>query len=161
MQRYLSEGAKNATISKLETDDKFDDNKFQYTMEFDSRDYGQLMQDRLLVFGPAVVRPAAPEFAPNAERSEPILLLAKVYRKHVNIQLPTGFSVDEMPQPFKAEADFAKLTLTFKNEGNQLVMDEELRTNAVTLPADQYAKVKKFFDDFQGADSQKMVLVKN
>ena len=40
-------------------------------------------------------------------------------------------------------------------------MDEELRTEAVTLPASDYSKVKKFFDNVYGASNQNAVLVKN
>jgi hypothetical protein len=161
MQRFINERAKGAAISKLETEDKFDDNKFQYKMDFDSHSYAQLMQNRLLVFAPTVVRSSAPEFTQNAGRSEPILLRAGVYRKHVRINLPAGFTIDEMPEPFKAESEFAKLSMTFKSEAGQIVMEEEIRTEAVTLTPDQFAKVKKFFDDFHGADNQKTVLAKN
>jgi predicted enzyme related to lactoylglutathione lyase len=40
-------------------------------------------------------------------------------------------------------------------------MDEELRVETATLPAGEYARVKKFFDNVFGADAQNVVLVKN
>ncbi len=160
MQRLINQRAKGAIISKLETEDRFDDNNFQYKLDFDSHSYAQVMQ-RLLVFAPSIAMAAAPEFAQNAERSEPILLRARIYREHVRIQLPPGFAIDEMPEPFKAESEFAKASMTFKSEAGQLLMEEDLRTEAVTLSPDQFTKVKKFFDNFHGADNQKAVLVKN
>lgn len=42
-----------------------------------------------------------------------------------------------------------------------LTMTEELRTEAVTLPPDEFEKVKKFFDNCHGADRQNAVLTKN
>ena len=161
MQRLINGRAKGAVISKLETEDRFENNNFQYKVDFDSHSYAQVMQDRLLVFAPSIGISSAPEFAQNADRSEPILLRARVYREHVRIQLPPGFTVDEMPEPFRAETEFAKLSMTFKSEAGQFVMEEDLRTEAVTLSPDQFVKVKKFFDDFHGADNQKAVLVKN
>ena len=86
---------------------------------------------------------------------------AGLYRKQVSIRLPEGFSVDEMPEPLKSESGFASFSLTFHREPGRLVMQEELRTEAVTLPAGQYSEVKKFFDTFSGADNQNAVLVKN
>jgi len=40
-------------------------------------------------------------------------------------------------------------------------MEEELKTEGMTLPAERYGDVKKFFDEFNGADQQQAVLIKN
>jgi hypothetical protein len=40
-------------------------------------------------------------------------------------------------------------------------MEEDLKTQGVTLPPDRYKEIKKFFDRFNGADQQQAVLVKN
>jgi hypothetical protein len=161
MHQLLSERAKGVTIDKLDTEDLFERNQFRLKIDFTSQGYAQLMQQRLLVFTPSVVMPSAPIFSQNAKRTEPIVLRAAVYRKQVRIKLPEGFSVDEMPEPRKSEAEFASFSLTFRQEPSQLVMQEELRTEAVTLPAEQYSVVKKFFDTFGTADNQNAVLVKN
>jgi hypothetical protein len=84
-----------------------------------------------------------------------------VYRKTVSVKLPEGFTVDEMPSPFHEESDFGKFRIAYRQEAGQLIVEEELRTEAVTLPASDYAKVKKFFDNVYGANSQNAVLVKN
>ncbi|MFL6463932.1 MAG: hypothetical protein ACJ73N_05935 [Bryobacteraceae bacterium] len=51
--------------------------------------------------------------------------------------------------------------LTFEQKPGELVIEEDLKTEAVTLPPDQYREVKMFFDQFSGADHQQAVLVKN
>ena len=163
-QRFLNGTAKGATISKLTPQDHFDQNKFDLAVEFDSHDYAQLMQGRLLVFNPSVVeipRSVAPTFPKDEKRVGPIILTAGLYRKTVRVKLPAGFAVDEAPTPFKFDSDFAKFSLVYKQEPGMLIMTEELRTDAATLPPEQFEKVKKFFDNCRGADRQNAVLVKN
>ena len=161
MERYLSGYAKGASVAKVDARDSFDQNRFSASLNFTSEHYAQLMQDRMLVFNPAMIEPAAARFPVVKERLEPIILNGKVYRKRVIVTLPPGFTVDEMPSPFTAEVPFARFTVAYRQESGQLVMDEELRTETVTLPATDYPKVKKFFDNVFGADSQNAVLIKN
>jgi hypothetical protein len=161
MERYLNYYAKAAMISKLEAHDAFDQNTFSASIDFESADYAQLMQGRLLVFDPSVIPPSARHFPAEESRDQPIVLNGRVYRKKVNIKVPDGFTVDEMPSPLHAEAPFAKFNIAYRQEAGRIVVDEELRTEAVTLPAADYAKVKKFFDNVYGANNQQAVLVKN
>ena len=161
LQRYVDRLAKGAEISKFEAQDSFDEDRFQVALDFSSAAYGQLMQNRLLVFMPSVLDTTMPRFAQTTTRSAPIVLQARVYRKRVSLKLPAGFTVDEMPDPAHLTSGFGKFDITFRQEQDRLVLEEELSTQAVTLPATEYAKVKRFFDDALGADHQKAVLVKN
>lgn len=161
MARYLSGYAKGASVAKAEARDSFDRNQFSASLNFTSEHYAQLMQSRMLVFNPAVMEPAATRFPVVKERLEPILLNGKIYRKHVAIKLPPGFTVDEMPSSFADKAPFAQFSVAYRQEPGRLIMDEELRVETITLPAADYEKVKKFFDNVFGADSQNAVLVKN
>jgi len=77
------------------------------------------------------------------------------------VKLPAGFTMDEMPQPFKTTTDFGNYSVTYRQENGTLYMDEEFRTEAVTLPPADYGQVKKFFDSFTGADRQQAVLVRS
>lgn len=163
-QRNLGDRAKGAVISKIVPEDHFDQNKFDLKIDFDSPSYGQTMQNRLLVFNPAVLaipRFIAPPFPKDEKRVSPIVLRAALYRKVVRVKLPAGFTVDETPTAAKFESDFGKFSVSFKQEPGLLTMTEELRTEAVTLPPDQFEKVKKFFDNCHGADRQNAVLVKD
>jgi transglutaminase-like putative cysteine protease len=161
MERYLNFYAKGAAITKIEAHDAFDQNTFFSSVDFESAGYGQIMQNRLLVFNPTVIEPSARHFSAAKERNEPIVLNGRTYRKEVSLKLPEGFTVDEMPEPFKAESPFATFHIAYRQEPGQLIVEEELKTESVTLPASDYAKVKKFFDNVYGANNQKAVLVKN
>jgi hypothetical protein len=161
MERYLAFYAHSATVNKVEALDAFDQDSFMSRVEFQSHNYGQLMQGRLLVFNPSVTEPSASHFTVAKDRQLPVVLNARVYRKQVTVTLPDGFTVDEMPSPYQAETPFAKFKIEFRQEPGKLTVVEELRTEAVTLPASEYGKVKQFFDNVYGANNQSAVLVKN
>lgn len=160
LEQSLGRTLRSAAISNVQVQDVFDDNSFRVKTDLSSQAYGQLMQRRLLVFGASVLEPPGPAFAHNSNRTEPILLRPAVYRKHVKIRLPQGFSIDEMPDSVKKDSDFARFSISYKHEGDDLLVEEELRTEQVTLPAGDYQRVKKFFDTFDGADQQQAVLLK-
>jgi Domain of Unknown Function with PDB structure (DUF3857)/Transglutaminase-like superfamily len=161
LERSLARTVKAAAISNLNVQDAFEENVFHMKLDLASQGYGQLMQDRLLVFSPSILEPPGPNFSHRLKRTAPIVLRAAMYRKHTRVQLPPGFTVDEMPEAAQMESGFARFSLVFHQEADALVVDEELTTEAVTLPAEEYANVKKFFDRFDGADQQRAVLVKN
>ncbi len=163
-QRALNENAKGSVISKITPEDHFEQNGFDLTLDFESGDYAQLMQNRLMVFSPAVLeisRWVSPVFPKDEKRAGPVVLRATVYRKTVRVKLPDGFTVDEAPVPANYESNFGKFSLNFKQEAGTLIMTEELRTEAATVPAEDFAALKKFFDNCRGADHQSVVLAKN
>ena len=161
VEELFAQRIKGVTISKLDSEDQFNENSFRLHVELESPLYGQVMQGQLLVFNPSVIESAHPIFPVNSVRTEPIVLRAESYRKHVHIKLPDGFIVDEMPVPVKQQTPWGQFSLTFEQKGGELVVEEELKTEAATVPPEQYREVKRFFDGFRGADHQQAVLVKN
>ena len=81
-------------ISKITPQDFFEQNKFDLTLDFDSGDYAQLMQDRLLVFNPSVVElpsSIAPAFPKDEKRVGPSRLGCRAHiAKTVRVKLPAG-----------------------------------------------------------------------
>jgi transglutaminase-like putative cysteine protease len=158
---FFSERASGITLSKLDSSDQFDENNFRLNLAAGSPAYGQLMQRRLLVFNPSILQPDRRMFPVNETRAEPIVLRAETYRKHVRIKLPAGFTIDELPQAVKRHSEWGEFSITFEQKAGELLMEEDLKIDAATLPPDHYKEVKKFFDEFSGADQQQAVLLKN
>src|SRR5262249_25542197 len=107
------------------------------------------------------LQPDRPVFTVNGSRTEPIILRAESYRKHIHIKLPDGFTVDELPTAVKKKSEWGGFSLSFEQKAGELVVEEDWKTEASTSPPGEYKEVKQFFDQSGGADQQQAVLVKN
>ena len=160
IERWLTSGATSAKLSKMEPEDNAVDGRFTLNVEFSANQYAQLMQDRLLVFKPAVVsrREGLSLTAPT--RKHPVVLEANVYSETVNVKLPAGFAVDEVPDPVKLETAFGTYVTSYEVKNNQLVFKRQLSQQATTIAPADYAKVRKFFESIRAAENAPVVLAR-
>jgi len=160
IERWLTTGATAARLKKIEPTDNASDGKFTLNLEFSANQYGQLMQNRLLVFKPAVVSRREDLSLTAAERKHPVVLRANAYSETIKVQLPAGFAVDEMPDPVKIETAFGSYTTSYEVVNGELVFKRQLSQRATTIPAAQYDVVRKFFESIRAAENAPVVLAR-
>jgi transglutaminase-like putative cysteine protease len=160
IERWLTAGATSARLDKIEPSDNHGDGKFTLNVEFSAKSYGQLMQDRLLVFKPAVVSRRESLSLTAPLRRHPVVLRANSYSETVKVQLPAGFAVDEVPDPVKLETSFGTYTTSYEVVGGDLVFKRQLSQKATTIPAAQYESVRKFFESIRAAENAPVVLAR-
>jgi hypothetical protein len=160
IERWVTTGAAAAHLDKIEPTDSPAEGRFALNIEFSAKSYGQLMQDRLLVFKPAVVsrREALTLTAPR--RKYPIVLQSNAYSETVRVKLPVGFDVDEMPDALKIETTFGSYTTSYENKDGELVFKRRLSQRAMTIPAEQYDVVRNFFERIRAAEQAPVVLAR-
>jgi hypothetical protein len=78
----------------------------------------------------------------------------------VRIKLPTGFEVDELPDALKLDTAFGNYASTYEVKDGQLVFTRTLTQRATTIPADQYATVRNFYERIRAAEQSPVVLAK-
>ncbi|HSK62354.1 MAG TPA: DUF3857 domain-containing protein [Pyrinomonadaceae bacterium] len=161
IEHWLTAGATSARLNKIEPADNHGDGKFTLNVEFSARAYGQLMQDRLLVFKPAVVSRREGLTLTAPQRRHPVVLRANAYSETVKVQLPVGFAVDEVPDPVKLETAFGSYTTSYEVVGGELVFKRQLSQKATTIPAAQYESVRKFYESIRAAENAPVVLARN
>ena len=147
-------------MSKIEPNDNVANGRFDLNVEFTAPFYGQLMQNRLLVFKPALVSRREGTSFTAIERKHPVVLRATAYSETVTVQLPSGFAVDEVPDPVKLETSFGTYKTSYEVKGSELIFKRQLSQQAVTIPASDYAIVKKFFESIRAAENAPVVLAK-
>jgi hypothetical protein len=129
-------------------------------VEFAASFYGQLMQNRLLVFKPALVSRRDFTSLDKSARLRPVQLRARAFTEKVSVKLPAGFIVDETPDAVKMETPFGAYTASYESKDGYLIYSRSLVQQAATVPASQYAAVREFFDRIREAEQNPVVLAR-
>ena len=160
IESWLTAGATSARLNKIEPTDRAGDGQFTLNVEFSAKAYGQLMQDRLLVFKPAVVSRRENLALTASKRKHPVVLRANAYSETVKVQLPAGFEVDEVPDAVKIETPFGSYMTSYEVVSGELVFKRQLSQHAMTIPAAQYDVVRKFYESIRAAENAPVVLAR-
>jgi hypothetical protein len=160
IDRWISRGAAGAKSTKITPTDNHDEGRFDLKVEFTANSYAQLMQQRLMVFKPAVVGRLDRLSFGDGQRLNPYLIDASSYSENVRIKLPEGFSVDEIPESAKIESEFGKYDVAFSVADGHLLVTRSLELNRATVPADKYASVRSFFGKMHALEQSPVVLIK-
>jgi hypothetical protein len=73
-------------------------------------------------------------------------------RDKVVIEIPEGYSAEQLPDNVTIDIGAARYDATFVREGRRIIYERRLSVNAIVFPADQYSTVKSFFDRVYHAD---------
>jgi hypothetical protein len=160
VERWITRGATGAKVSKVEPADDREAGRFALDVDFTAASYGQLMQGRLLVFKPAIVsRRESLDFTGGA-RKHPVVLESHAFNETVSVKLPAGFDVDELPDAVKLDAPFGTYSASYEVKDGQLRFNRHFVQRAATIPAEQYAQVRGFFERIRAAEQSPVVLAK-
>ena len=160
IERWLSSGATAAKIANIEAADHAADGRFALDFDFTVPGYGQVMQNRLLVFKPAVVSRTESLALTAAQRKHPVVIHARSYSETATVKLPAGFAVDELPDPVKLDTPFGSFSTSYEAKDGQLIFKRTLIQRPMTIAPDQYATVRNFYEKIRAAESSPVVLAR-
>lgn len=160
IEGWLSRGAGASKLIKLTPTDRQADASFDMDVEFSASQYGQLMQGRLLVFKPAIANRSDRLYLTEKLRTHPVMLESNSFAENVTVNLPTGFTVDEMPDAVSLQTPFGKYSTTYQVTGSKLVYTRSLTVNRSTVPVEKYNDVRDFFSKIRDAEQSPVVLIK-
>jgi hypothetical protein len=160
VQNWITRGATGAKVSKVEPVDGHAEGRFSLDVDFAAAGYGQLMQNRLLIFKPAIVERRESLMLTGGARKHPVVLGSQSYTETVRVTLPAGFDVDELPDAVKLDASFGSYTTTYAVKEGRLHYTRAFVQRASTIPADRYAEVRGFFERIRAAEQSPVVLAK-
>jgi hypothetical protein len=66
----------------------------------------------------------------------------------------------KMPDPVKLDASFGTYQTSYEVKNGELVLTRSLAQRASTIPADQYTKVRSFFERIRAAEQAPVVLAR-
>jgi hypothetical protein len=160
VERWLISSAPGSKISKLEPVDDAAQGRFALNVAFAAPGYAQLMQNRLLVFKPAIVSRRESLSLTDAKRSHPVVLISNAYSETVRVKLPAGFDVDELPDAVKLDTAFGVYNTSYDVKDGQLTFKRSLVQHGMTVPVEQYAAVRSFFEKIRAAEQSQVVLAR-
>ena len=160
VERWLATGATGSRVSKVEPLDEAAQGRFGLNISFAAPGYAQLMQNRLLVFKPAIVERGEWLSLNDLKRSQPVVLTSSSYSETVRVKLPDGFEVDELPDPVKLDTAFGIYNTSYDVKDGQLTFKRSLIQRAMTVPVEQYAAVRSFFEKMRAAEQAPVVLAR-
>ncbi len=160
IEGWVNAGATAARVTKVEPRDDRTEGRFDLDVEFTATGYGQLMQERLLVFKPAIVSRRETLYLTDAKRKHPVVLTSNSYSETVRVKLPSGFAVDEMPDPVKLDTAFGSYATSYEVKDGVLIFSRKLVQRATTIPVEQYNSVRSFFERIRAAEQAPVVLIR-
>jgi hypothetical protein len=160
IEGWVVRGISSARVGRITPVDKHEENQFDLDIELKAPLYGQLMQDRLLVFKPVVVDRLNSLWLTENTRTHPVVMEANAFNETATFKLPAGFAVDEMPDPITLETPFGKYSTSYEVAGGNLIFKRSLVLNSATIPVEKYPTVKDFFVKIRSAEQAPVVLLK-
>ncbi len=160
IESWISRGMSGAQVVKIVPSDTPTEGKFDLSVDFKVAFYGQVMQNRLLVFKPALVGRLDRLTFTESKRFNSIILDSEAYSETVKVSLPKGFIVDEMPDAVNIETPFGKYTANYEVKDEQLLFTRSLTLLRTSIPADKYDLVKNFFGKIRAAEQSPVVLLR-
>ncbi len=160
IEGWLTRGATAANLIKLTPKDQHAAAGFDMDVEFSAPRYGQLMQNRLLVFKPAIVNRTSSVYLTEKTRTHPVMLDSNSFKETVTFNLPKGFIVDEMPDLVNLETAFGKYTTNYEVKDGKLIFVRALTTTRMSVPAEKYNAVRDFYSKMLEAEQSPVVLMR-
>jgi len=160
IEGWLTRGSTGAQLVDVKSNDRQSEAGFDLDVEFSAPSYGQLMQNRLLVFKPVIVGRRNGIVLTEPKRNHPVELDSNAMKETIVFTLPQGFIVDEMPDAVKLETPFGKYAASYEMKNGKLYFSRSLTTKRATVAVENYKSVKDFYAKILSAEQSPVVLLK-
>ena len=164
LKRQFEEGLSyrlgGLSLDRIVPSDHLGDDQLQLNMDVTVKQFGQMLQGRVLMVSPGTLGRRSEYTFPAKLRTEPVRLNAEAFRDSVTIEAPPNFKVDELPDPVQLTSAYGSYKATWKVEGNEILFEQSLEVKNTIAPAADYAKIRQFFEHVDEAQNSAVVLVK-
>ena len=160
IERLVANSLGNFQLDKYELVNASDiDQDLIIRFNFSAAHYAKNAGSMLLV-RPRVLGELAGPWDPNKPRHYAYEFRAPFLdRDSVEISLPEGFQVDELPDPAKVTFPFAEYVSKTESSGGVLKYTREYKQTATQVPMDHMDELKKFFSQIN-LDEKNMAVLK-
>ncbi len=160
LENWLTRGATAAKLVDFASKDNHLDATFDLNVEFSAASYGQLMQNRLLIFRPAIVNRSRSIYLTEKERTHPVSLNSSSFVETATFDLPEGFAVDEVPDTVDLKTSFGNYSTSYEVKDGKLIYKRTMITKRTVVPTENYGKVRDFYKKILDSEQSPVVLLR-
>jgi hypothetical protein len=157
IERWVGQSVPGAATSGIEIQDS--DAVFTLKGRFASAAFAQRPQPRMLIFPAALLRQNDIRLTEKT-RKYPIVIDADALDETVQIKLPGDFKIDEIPPPVHIDTTFGRYDASWKADGDGVIFKRTFVMPAQTVPAAQYADLKRFIDSVAASAGSPIVMLR-
>ncbi len=162
IERFVGGNLSNVQVDNLELVNANDTDKDLIIRYKITADHYAKTVGALLLVRPRVLGELAGGWDPNKPRHYAYDFPAPFLSSdQVEISLPDGFKVDELPDPAKASFPFGTYTSSAENVGNILKYHREYRVTTTQVPFERISDLAKLFSSINIDEKAQAVLKKN
>lgn len=156
--KQLSDSFRGAAVLEKKTEDDLVAGRCALVFKCTQKRFAQSLPGNITVVKLDVLsRHLLPAF-PEKVRYRPIDLPPLVINDEVVFELPPDQAVEELPASTKLDSPYGNYALTSSVEQGTVVLRRTITFNKVTVPVDDYEKLKKFLSDIARADRSSVLL---
>jgi transglutaminase-like putative cysteine protease len=166
LERAYSRRLGGVTLDKISPADHAPEDRMDLAVDLGVSQFGQFMQQKMLILKPGVLTPDTDYVFSNKERKLPVRLESRLRQDSVVIQLPAGFAVDELPEPIEIDSPYGVYHASWKvssekTNNHSVTFEQSLEIKETLAAPGEYTKVKDFFDKVLGGQSAPVILLKH
>jgi hypothetical protein len=161
LERFLGGFLTGFSLEKSEAENlEHNDQDLILKYKFSARSYAKNAGPLLLV-RPRVLGALEFQWMTDKPRKFPIEFEAASHETDVfEIELPTGFGVDELPGPVKIDVGFAQYESKTEVQGQMLRYSRDYTVNQLQIPTTEEAKLRRLFTTIYSDERNSAVLKK-
>jgi len=154
----LGESLKGSKIQNGKREDDLPDGCCGVSFEFSNPKFLQPLPNGLTIARLDVMTHAAiPTFAAK-ERKLPVKLNPLAQSDEVVLELPAGFTIEELPKPATVESAYGRYQRSYEARGTGVVLTRRLELKAQIVPSTEYASLRAFFSEVGKAERAAVLL---
>jgi len=158
IQKWVTRALPFTQLSNVETSDL--EERFEVTFDFISPTLVESIDNRLLVFKPALFGMDVPLPNLTETRLTPLMISATSYQETIEATIPEGFAVDELPMPFTVRHPLGSFRLECQVKGSRVIFERSLRLGSGIVPPEEYPALLKFLGSVGGVENTMVTLVR-
>ncbi len=134
--------------------------EFQLRIGFSAPRYARQVQPDLMTFRPVMLESWSLPPYQEVTRKLPVVVEVGSYAHQVEVQLPDGFHVEDLPADVELVSPFGSWNASGSVSDGTLVLRSHLELRSVTLPPERYDEIREFFSSVAASATPAVILTR-